>query len=88
MPKEISAFDCSSMVAVDSGMQIPTLLFIGLWLLLASLIFAQQRGVIDDSDGYVNMRSEKRMDAPVIATVKTREPFSFECEGMLPIQRA
>ena len=38
----------------------------------------QHRGVIDDPDGYVNVRKEQRADAPVVAKVKTDEPFSFE----------
>jgi tetratricopeptide (TPR) repeat protein len=36
------------------------------------------RGVIDDPDGYVNLRKDKRADAPVIAKVKAGEPFRFE----------
>ena len=43
--------------------------------------WAQQRGVINDPDGYVNVRAEKSADAAVIATVKTGEPFTFEREG-------
>jgi len=39
------------------------------------------RGVIDDPDGYVNLRKEKGTDAPVIAKVKAGEPFSFERKG-------
>lgn len=39
------------------------------------------RGVIDDPDGYVNLRKEKSTDAPVIAKVKAGEPFSFERKG-------
>jgi Tetratricopeptide repeat/Bacterial SH3 domain len=35
------------------------------------------RGVIDDPDGYVNLRKEKRADAPVITKVKAGEPFRF-----------
>ena len=38
------------------------------------------RGVIDDPDGYVNVRADKRADAPIVAKVKTGEPFSFECK--------
>jgi hypothetical protein len=34
-------------------------------------------GVIDDPDGFVNLRSGKRADAPVIAKVKAGEEFSF-----------
>ncbi|MBO0695046.1 MAG: tetratricopeptide repeat protein [Verrucomicrobia bacterium] len=36
------------------------------------------RGVIDDPDGYVNLRKEKRADAPVITKVKAGEPFQFK----------
>ena len=42
---------------------------------------AQRTGVIDDPDGFVNVRAGKSADAAVIATVKTGEPFSFECES-------
>jgi tetratricopeptide (TPR) repeat protein len=38
----------------------------------------QFRGVIDDPDGYVNVRKEKRADAPVITKVKAGEPFQFK----------
>jgi tetratricopeptide (TPR) repeat protein len=36
------------------------------------------RGVIDDPDGYVNLRKEKRADAPVITKVKAGEAFQFK----------
>jgi len=36
------------------------------------------RGVIDDPDGYVNLRKEKRADASVITKVKAGEPFEFQ----------
>jgi len=36
------------------------------------------RGVIDDPDGYVNLRKEKRADAPVVTKVKAGEPFQFK----------
>jgi len=36
------------------------------------------RGVIDDPNGYVNLRKEKRVDAPVVAKVKAGEPFEFQ----------
>jgi hypothetical protein len=35
------------------------------------------RGVIDDPDGYVNVRAEKGTDSRVVAKVKTGEPFAF-----------
>jgi len=39
------------------------------------------RGVIDDPDGYVNLRKDKGTDAPVVAKVKGGQPFSFERKG-------
>jgi Tetratricopeptide repeat/Bacterial SH3 domain len=36
------------------------------------------RGVIDDPDRYVNVRKEKRSDAPVITKVMAGEPFRFK----------
>src|SRR6266550_6244468 len=42
---------------------------------------AQRAGVINDPDGFVNVRAEKSADAAVIATVKAGEPFTFECEN-------
>jgi hypothetical protein len=36
------------------------------------------RGVIDDPDGYVNLRSAPRADAPVVTKVKAGDPFSFQ----------
>ena len=36
------------------------------------------RGVIDDPDGYVNLRKDKRADAPVITKVKAGEAFQFK----------
>ena len=48
---------------------------------LASLAQAQRTGVIDDPTGSVDLRAEKSAEAAVIATVKTGEPFTFECEN-------
>ena len=36
-------------------------------------------GVIDDPDGYVNLRKEKNADSPIIAKVKKDEPFEYRC---------
>src|SRR6266542_6972450 len=47
----------------------------------APLAQAQRAGVINDPDGFVNVRAEKSADAAVIATVKTGEPFTFESEN-------
>jgi hypothetical protein len=38
-------------------------------------------GVIDDPDGYVNLRKEKRADATVITKVKAGEVFQFQKKG-------
>lgn len=46
----------------------------------ASPLHAQIRGVIDDPDGFVNVRVSESAEAAVIATVKTGEPFEFECQ--------
>jgi len=35
--------------------------------------------VIDDPDGYVNLRKEKSADSPIVAKVKKDEPFEFQC---------
>ena len=35
--------------------------------------------VIDDPDGYVNLRKEKNADSPIIAKVKKDEPFEYQC---------
>jgi len=39
------------------------------------------KGVIDDPDGYVNLRKEKSTDSPIVAKVKRDEPFEFECQA-------
>jgi hypothetical protein len=36
------------------------------------------RGVIDDPAGYLNLRKDKRADAPVITKVEAGEPFQFK----------
>jgi hypothetical protein len=58
--------------------QIVRFVFLGLTLALAQLAQAGQRGVINDPDGYVNLREGKSVEAAVIATAKTGEPFIFE----------
>jgi uncharacterized protein YgiM (DUF1202 family) len=37
--------------------------------------------VIDDPDGYVNLRNEKNAESPIIAKVKKGEPFEFQCKA-------
>ena len=50
-------------------------------LVFAPLAQAQRAGVINDPDGFVNLRAEKNAHAAVIATVKTGESFTFKCEN-------
>jgi len=50
-------------------------------LAFAASAYGQRAGVIDDPDGFVNVRAEKTADAAVIATVKTGDPFTFESEN-------
>ena len=50
------------------------------WSALAASAAAEERGVITDPDGYVNLRAGQNVNAAVIAKVKTGEPFTFECE--------
>lgn len=45
-----------------------------------SLADAESDGVIDDPDGFVNVRASESAEAAVIATVKKAEPFEFECQ--------
>jgi Bacterial SH3 domain. len=45
---------------------------------LAMADVSEFRGVIDDPDGYVNLRRYKRGDAPVVTKVKAGEPFQFK----------
>lgn len=45
----------------------------------ASFVQAENEGVINDPDGFVNVRAGESAEAAVIATVKTGEPFEFEC---------
>ena len=57
--------------------------FLGLLIILASarLAAGQTRGVIEDPDGFVNVRADKNTDSTVIAKVKVGEPFTFERDG-------
>jgi hypothetical protein len=41
--------------------------------------YGTPNGVIDDPDGYVNLRKEKKADSPIIAKVKKDKPFEFQC---------
>ena len=41
--------------------------------------YGAPKGVIDDLDGYVNLRKERNADSPIIAKVKKGELFEFQC---------
>lgn len=56
----------------------PSLIQAGLFLGMALLAVAGDRGVINDPDGFTNVRADQRADAAVVAKVKTGEPFEFE----------
>jgi hypothetical protein len=59
------------------GMRGVALLLVGLFSLTAA---AQQRAVISDPDGYVNVRASGNVSAKVVTIVKANEPFTFEWE--------
>jgi len=61
-------------------MKLARLVLISLVLGSTPLAGAQRAGVIDDPDGYVNVRAGKSAEAAVIATVKTGERFTFESD--------
>jgi hypothetical protein len=44
----------------------------------AAPVAGQTRGVIEDPDGFTNVRAKQRADAPVVGRVKTGEVFEFE----------
>jgi len=52
--------------------------FLAFSLVCAQVVGAEQRGVIDGAAGPGDLRTEKNAAAPVVATVKPGEPFSFE----------
>lgn len=45
---------------------------------LAGSVMAQEKGVISDPDGYVNLREGKGTGTPVVAKIKEGEVFTFE----------
>jgi Bacterial SH3 domain len=47
---------------------------------LTASTLGQDRGVIDDPDGYVNVRAQPSIDSAVVATIKNNQPFEFESE--------
>src|SRR6266700_4815876 len=42
-------------------------------------VYGVPDAVIDDPNGYGNLRKEKSADSAIIATVKKNEPFEFQC---------
>ena len=65
----------------DPGRWSKRALLLACTLSLTPVVQAEQRrGVINDPDGYVNVRAGKSNDAPVIGRVKQGEPFTFECD--------
>ncbi|MEP6777830.1 MAG: SH3 domain-containing protein, partial [Chthoniobacterales bacterium] len=61
-------------------MKIVAWIAFGLCLALTRSEAEGTRGVIDDPDGYVNVRASNGADAGVVAKVKAGEPFTFEYE--------
>ncbi|QIF01473.1 SH3 domain-containing protein [Roseimicrobium sp. ORNL1] len=57
-------------------------LTLGLVLFSCVGVRAQEQGVIDDPDGYTNVRSKPDTSAPVVAKVNTGEVFTYETEGI------
>lgn len=50
----------------------------GLWLAAVSWASARQKGVIDDPDGFANLRADQNADAAVVARVPVGEVFEYE----------
>lgn len=50
----------------------------GLVFALTRLALGQNRGVIDDPDGFTNLRAERSADSAIVARVKNGEVFKFE----------
>lgn len=53
-------------------------LIAGVCLAFGPVVSAQEKGVINDPDGFTNIRSAGRNDAAVVARVKSEEVFEFE----------
>ena len=53
-------------------------LLVGLVFALTRLALGQNRGVIDDPDGFTNLRAERSADSAIVARVKNGEVFKFE----------
>ncbi|WP_322282189.1 SH3 domain-containing protein [Prosthecobacter sp.] len=58
----------------------PSLIQFGLFLGMALLAVAGEKGVINDPDGFTNLRAGPSADAAVVARVNADEPFEFEEE--------
>ena len=71
---------CRYIALPNSPMRLAIFLALGLCLTVARAEEDELRGVIDDPDGYVNVRAEKGMGSPVVAKVKNDELFTFSCK--------
>jgi hypothetical protein len=60
----------------------PLALAFSIALLSATASHAQEQGVINDPDGYTNVRSKPDTSAPVVAKVNTGEVFTYETNGI------
>jgi hypothetical protein len=58
-------------------------LILGVTLFSFTGAWAQHEAVINDPDGYTNVRSQPSMSAPVIAKVEHEEIFTYETTGAL-----
>ena len=47
---------------------------------IAASVYAQRAAVIDDPNGYVNVRADKNEQSELIATIKSGEPFTVQRE--------
>lgn len=49
-------------------------------LAIAGVVRGETRGVINDPDGYVNLRAGQNVSSAVVAKVTANMPFTFECD--------
>jgi hypothetical protein len=55
---------------------------LGIVFLSCASVWAQKQGVINDPDGYTNVRLKPDTSAPVVAKVNKGEVFTYETEGV------
>lgn len=58
------------------------ILILGITLLSWMSALAQEQGVINDPDGYTNVRSKPDTSAPIVAKVNKGEVFTYETAGV------